>query len=112
MLGVGFWGGFIQIGVGFLLIPILNRVLQFDLITTNMHKVFIVMCYTIIALLVFASQLELVWSIGFALAIGTSIGAWLATHFQVKHGVDTIRWVLNIVIIIFIGKLLLAHYAL
>lgn len=106
MIFIGFWGGFIQIGVGFLLIPALNRVMQFDLVTTNMHKVFIVMCYTVAALWVFASELELIWSYGIALALGTIIGAWLATSFQIKKGTSAVKWVLNIVIIAFIIKLL------
>ncbi len=42
MVGAGFWGGFIQIGVGFILMPILHRVLGLDLVRVNMHKVFIV----------------------------------------------------------------------
>ena len=75
MIVIGFWGGFIHIGVGFLLMPALNRVMQFDLVTTNAHKVFIVLCYTTVALAVFASQLELVWKYGIALGIGTWIGA-------------------------------------
>ncbi|MBT8115059.1 MAG: sulfite exporter TauE/SafE family protein, partial [Arenicella sp.] len=50
MVLIGFWGGFIHIGVGFLLMPVLNRVMQLDLITTNAHKVFIVLCYTAVAL--------------------------------------------------------------
>ena len=106
MVLIGFWGGFIQIGVGFLLMPTLNRVMQLDLITTNMHKVFIVMVYTIAALIVFSSQLELIWKYGIALAIGTSTGGWLAANFQIKQGVEVIRWTLNIVIIVFIIKLL------
>lgn len=107
MILVGFWGGFIHIGVGFLLMPILNRVMGLDLITTNSHKVFIVLCYTVVALLVFASQLELLWAYGIALAIGTTVGGWLAANFQIKQGIGAVKWTLNIVIIIFIIKLLL-----
>lgn len=107
MVLIGFWGGFIHIGVGFLLMPVLNRVLQLDLVTTNSHKVFIVLCYTAVALLVFSSQLELVWKYGLALAVGTTTGAWLAANMQIKQGVGAIKWVLNIVIIAFIIKLLL-----
>ncbi|MBT8132034.1 MAG: sulfite exporter TauE/SafE family protein, partial [Gammaproteobacteria bacterium] len=47
MFGAGLWGGFIQIGVGFILMPILYRVLGFDLVRVNMHKVFIVLVYTL-----------------------------------------------------------------
>ncbi len=107
MVLIGFWGGFIHIGVGFLLMPVLNRVMQLDLITTNAHKVFIVLCYTTVALGVFASQLELVWQYGIALAIGTSTGAWLAANLQINKGVGAIRWTLNIVVVAFIIKLLL-----
>ena len=106
MVAIGFWGGFIHIGVGFLLMPALNRVMQLDLITTNSHKVFIVLCYTAVALLVFASQLELVWTYGLALAVGTVTGGWLAANFQIKQGVGAIKWTLNIVIVAFIIKLL------
>ena len=43
--GIGVYGGFIQAGVGFLLMPVLHRVLGLDLVRTNMHKVFIVAGY-------------------------------------------------------------------
>jgi len=103
---IGFWGGFIHIGVGFLLMPVLNRVMQLDLITTNAHKVMIVLCYTVVALIVFASQLELVWKYGIALGIGTWIGAWIAANMQIKQGIGAIKITLNIVIVAFIIKLI------
>ncbi len=106
MVVIGFWGGFIHIGVGFLLMPVLNRVMQLDLITTNAHKVFIVLCYTVVALMVFSSQLELVWKYGIALGIGTWIGAWIAANVQIKQGIGAIKMVLNIVIVAFIIKLI------
>ena len=106
MVLIGFWGGFIHIGVGFLLMPVLNRVMQLDLITTNSHKVFIVLCYTTFALIVFTSQLELIWKYGIALAIGTTIGGWIAANFQINKGIGAIKWTLNVVIIAFIIKLL------
>lgn len=106
MILIGFWGGFIHIGVGFLLMPILNRVMQLDLITTNAHKVFIILCYTIVALFVFASQLELIWHYGIALGVGTWTGAWLAANMQIKQGIGAIKITLNIVIVAFIIKLL------
>ena len=106
MTAAGFWGGLIQIGVGFILMPIMHRVMGMDLVTTNSHKVFITLVFSIAALLVFNAQLELLWSAGIALAIGNSIGGWFATHFQIKQGVEAIKWVLNIVLIAFIIKLL------
>lgn len=106
MVGAGFWGGFIQVGVGFILMPILHRVMGFDLVHTNMHKVFIVLLYTVVALTVFASQLELLWWTGLGLAIGNSIGGWLGAHTTVRHGETLIRRVLYVALGAFIIKLL------
>ena len=106
MVGAGFWGGFIQLGVGFILMPILNRVMGLDLVRTNMHKVFIIAVYTIVALSVFASQIELMWVVGIALALGNSIGGYLGAHFAVTKGEGLIRLVLNLVLVAFIIKLL------
>jgi uncharacterized membrane protein YfcA len=106
MLGVGFWGGFIQLGVGFIIMPVLNRVMGLDLVRTNMHKVFIVAVYTVVALLVFASQVEILWVVGLALAVGNSLGGYLGAHFAVSGGERLIRRVLNLVLTAFIIKLL------
>jgi hypothetical protein len=106
MVGAGFWGGFIQIGVGFILMPILHRVMGLDLVRVNMHKVFIVLVYTLVALAVFASQLELLWWTGLGLAVGNSIGGWLGAHTTVTHGETLIRRVLYLALSAFIIKLL------
>ena len=106
MIGAGFWGGFIQIGVGFILMPILHRVMGLDLVRVNMHKVFVVLVFTIVALAVFASQLELLWWTGAGLAVGNSIGGWLGTHSTITHGETLIRRVLYVALTAFIIKLL------
>ncbi len=106
MVGAGFWGGFIQIGVGFLLMPILHRVMGLDLVRVNMHKVFVVLCYTSVALFIFASQVEIFWIAGLCLAVGNSIGGWIGANMSVSKGEHLINRVLNVVLIIFIIKLL------
>jgi uncharacterized membrane protein YfcA len=106
MVGVGFWGGFIQLGVGFIIMPVLNRVMGLDLVRTNMHKVFIVAVYTVVALLIYANQLQLLWIVGIALAVGNSIGGYLGTRFAISKGEKMIRRVLNIVLVVFVIKLL------
>ncbi|MEW8627389.1 MAG: sulfite exporter TauE/SafE family protein [Candidatus Thiodiazotropha sp.] len=106
MVAAGFWGGFIQIGVGFILMPILHKVLGLDLVRVNMHKVLIVLVYTVVALGIFASNLELMWWVGISLAIGNSIGGWLGAHTTITHGEALIRRVLYLALSAFIIKLL------
>jgi len=107
MVVAGFWGGFIQIGVGFIIMPILNRVMGFDLVRTNMYKVMIICCYSVVALGIFASQLQIAWIAGVSLAIGNSLGGHFGARFTIAKGEKMIKWVLNFVLIIFIFKLLL-----
>lgn len=106
MIGAGFWGGFIQIGVGFILMPILHRVMGFNLVRVNMYKVFIVLSYTIIALSIFATQLQLLWWAGLGLALGNSIGGWYGAHTTINKGEAWIKRVMYIALSCFIVKLL------
>jgi len=99
MVGVGFWGGFLQAGVGFLIMPILYQLLRLDLIRVNMHKVFIVGIYTIPVLLVFALQDKVWWLGGMALAVGNATGARLATRVTITHGERAIRVVFVVAVI-------------
>ncbi|MFQ5564556.1 MAG: sulfite exporter TauE/SafE family protein [Parvularculaceae bacterium] len=91
MIGAGFWGGFIQIGVGFLLMPILYRVMGLDLIRVNMHKVFIVLVFSFVALAVFASKVDIRWDMGAALALGNALGGWLGARSSVQKGESLIK---------------------
>lgn len=106
MVGLGFYGGFIQVGIGFLLMISLHRVLKLSLLYVNLHKVFIVMIYTIPALLVFALTGNVNWFYGISLAAGTSVGAWWSAKFAVKKGEKMIRGILMVAIIIMSIKLL------
>ena len=106
MFGLGFYGGFIQAGVGFLMIAVIHGLMSMDLIKTNMHKVFIVMIYTVPALLIFALRGDVIWSMGLILAGGNALGAWLGVHFAVKKGEKFIRVVLLLAMLAMAIKLI------
>ncbi|MEM6606544.1 MAG: sulfite exporter TauE/SafE family protein [Pseudomonadota bacterium] len=107
MFGAGLWGGFIQIGVGFILMPILHRVMGLDLVRTNMHKVFIALSYNIVAIVIFASAVSIHWAFGLALALGNSLGGYLGARFSVAGGELWIRRAFTVVLLVFIAKLAL-----
>jgi uncharacterized membrane protein YfcA len=109
MVAVGFYGGFIQIGVGFLIMPVLNRIIGLSLVQVNMHKVFIIGSYTLAALIVFALRVEIMWLLGAVLALSYAAGAWLAVHTTLRRGERGIKIVLNVVLTLFIVKLLLDY---
>jgi hypothetical protein len=106
MFGLGFYGGFIQAGIGFLMMAVLHGLMSLDLIKTNMHKVFIVLVYTVPALIVFALDGNVIWWMGLILAAGNSLGAWLGTHFAVKKGEKFIRIILFVAMLVMAVRLL------
>jgi uncharacterized membrane protein YfcA len=99
MFFAGIWGGVIQIGAGFILMPILHRVMGLDLVRVNMHKVAITLVYTIAALILFATQVEIAWLAGLALAIGNFIGGWLGAHTTIAKGEVWIRRIFYLAIV-------------
>ena len=106
MLGIGFYGGFIQVGVGFLLMASLQKLMKLDLVRVNMYKVFIVLVYTIPAITIFIFTDNINWLFGIFLAIGNSIGGWWGAKIQVKKGEGVIKVVLVIAIFLMALKLL------
>lgn len=104
-IGAGFYGGFIQAGVGFLVMPILHRLLCLDLVRVNMHKVFIIGAFNVPALLVFATHGEVWWIEGFVLAIGNAIGGWLGAHVTISRGEAAVRLVVCLAVVAMAIKL-------
>jgi uncharacterized membrane protein YfcA len=106
MLGIGFYGGFMQVGVGFLFMASLFYLMKLDLIRVNMHKVFIIFVYTIPAFLIFAFTEKVEWKYGLILALGMGLGGWWAAKISVKKGEKFIRIVLIAAILLMALKLL------
>lgn len=104
---IGVYGGFIQAGVGFLIIPAL-MLHGVDLVRTNAVKIIVVLIFTIPALAVFLWHDQVNWPLGIALAVGNSAGGWVATHVAVKKGHDWIKRVVSLTVLVFALKLLFA----
>ena len=95
---VGIYGGFIQAGVGFIIIAVFSLISGTTLVRTNSMKVFIVMVYTIPSLIVFILNGQVQWTTGIVLAIGNSVGAWIGTNFSVSKGDKWIKIILSVTI--------------
>lgn len=98
LLGIGFYGGFIQMGVGFLIMAAFYHLLRFDLVRTTVHKVVVILIYTAPTLLVFALSGKVDWGLGLILAAGNASGAFLAARLAVRRGEKIIRLVLMVAI--------------
>jgi len=103
---IGIYGGFVQAGVGFLIITAL-LVHGLDLVRVNAVKVFVVCIFTLVALTVFIRHGQVNYGLGLALAAGNAVGGTIATRMAVKKGHDWIKKIVSITVLAFAIKLLL-----
>ena len=102
---IGIYGGFIQAGVGFLIIGALSAIHGLGLVKINSMKVFIVLVYTFAALGVFIYEGKVNWMYGGILAVGNSVGAWFASRWSVDKGDKYVKIFLSVTVLILAIKL-------
>ncbi|MCX6268588.1 MAG: sulfite exporter TauE/SafE family protein [Bacteroidetes bacterium] len=97
---VGFYGGFIQVGVGYFLLMALVLGIGYDLVQANAVKNLIVFFYAIFALLVFIIDGKVNYLYGVILSVGSMIGALIASYLAVKKGAGFIRAVILLSVVL------------
>ena len=100
LFAAGFYGGFLQAGVGIVLLFVFARLLHIDLVRGNGLKVAVVFIYSIVVVLIFAARARVeLWS-GSLLALGQMVGALLGVRFTVSMGQGAVQKVLFVVIVL------------
>jgi len=102
---LGVYGGFIQMGIGFFLLAGLVLGCGYDLVKANAVKLFIILLYTFVALIIFVANGQVDWVAGLILAAGNMAGAWLGARFAVKGGAKYVRYILILSLVIVILNL-------
>ncbi len=104
--GVGIYGGFVQAGVGFIVIAGL-LLHGLDLVRINAVKVIVIFAFTMVALAVFIAHGEVDFGLGLALAAGNSVGGIIGTRLAVEKGHDWLKKVVTVTVMVFAIKLLI-----
>ena len=102
---IGIYGGFINAGIGIVIMIFLNRLNRLSLVKTNATKVLVVMIYSTVALIFFAFNDAVNWKLGLLMALGTIFGAWWASRWSVRKGDRVIRIAMLLTIFIMSIKL-------
>ena len=102
---LGIYGGFLNAGIGIVIMFILNRYNGLDLVKTNATKVVLITIYSSIALIVFAYNNSINWEKGLWMSLGTIYGAWWSSRWSVNKGDKVIKIVMLTMIIIIAFKL-------
>ena len=94
----GIYGGFINAGLGFILILFMHYFNRMSLVKSNATKAVIIIIYMSAALIVFILNDKVDWKMGLIMAIGTSLGGWFASRFSVEKGDGFIKIFLVVVV--------------
>jgi len=100
LFAAGLYGGFIQAGVGFVLIAALAGVLRYDLARANALKMAATGVVTLIALAVFVARDQVLWIPGLVLGIGCIIGVRLSVRLAVSVPQEVLRWLLLAIVVL------------
>lgn len=96
----GVYGGFLQAGVGFLLLAV-TSLAGLDLVRGNAVKVFAVMLLTTLSLAVFAGTGHVDWPAGIALGLGNLLGGVVGVRVAVLKGHAWLEHVVTVTVVVF-----------
>jgi len=103
----GIYGGFVQAGVGFILLAV-TTLAGYDLVRGNAIKVLCVLISTPVSLAIFAWSGQVWWVPGLWLAAGMVLGGLLGAHLTVLKGHLWVRGIVTAAVIVLAIKLLVA----
>ena len=104
---VGVYGGFLQAGLGIVLVLVLSRSGTMDLVRANLVKSAATLALTVVAMAVFWSAGETLdpWR-GGALACGSAVGGLVGARATVRLGPELVRRVIVLAIVAALTKML------
>lgn len=95
--GIGWYAGFIQMGMGILFLSALVLISKYSILDANFIKIIICTAITLPALLIYVHNNQVEWKPAFSLAIGQGAGAWLATKYALENK-KSVLWVRRLLI--------------
>ena len=98
---IGFYGGYIYIGLGFLILAVTIWTMNLDIITANVIKGFVIFLSTPFALAVFIYNGQVEWMAGLLHGVGNIVGAIMASYWAMSWGVKFVRWFTLAIIVVF-----------
>ncbi len=89
---IGLYGGYIYIGLGYVVLAITIWTMRLDLVTANILKGFVIFVSSPFSMLVFMYNGQVDYAFGLLHGLGNIIGAFLASHYAIGWGVKFVRW--------------------
>lgn len=110
---VGVYAGFIQMGIGIVMLAALVLIAKYSLTDANILKLILAFILIVPSFFVFLSTGQINWPVGLSLAVGSASGAWFGTRRVLYHpkAGGIIRGLLIVILVVSVIKLLeLPHW--
>jgi uncharacterized membrane protein YfcA len=103
---IGFYGGYIYIGLGYLILTIALWMMRMDMVTANAIKGFVILLATPFSLAVFIIMGNVNYEFGLVHGLGNMIGSFIASHYMVGWGKNFIKIFMAIIVAICFADLM------
>lgn len=104
---LGFYGGFIQMGMGVFYLAVLVLVARLPMIEANAIKAVAIAVFTLLAVIIFVLAGQVVWLIGLVMGVGQFLGGWFSAHYasKVTYASKVAYYVLVVAVLLSVLKL-------
>jgi len=104
---IGTYGGFIQMGIGIMILSTLVLIAHYSLKDANIIKLLVALVMIVPAFVIFLLSGDIQWVPGLILAVGMAVGAWIGAKYVLFHprANTIIRYTLIAIILIAIFRI-------
>ena len=105
LLALGFYGGFIQMGMGVFLLAFMVLGAKYSIMESNVVKVLAVGLYTLMIIAIFQWKGLINWHVGLTMAVGQSLGGWITANKASQYPQANL-WAYRLLVFVIISAIL------
>ena len=105
MFIIGFYGGFIQAGVGIFLLACIVMLVNYTITYANAIKLVVVLFYAVPVLIIFIIKDQVDWPLGIITALGQGVGAYVGALFATRYPKANL-WTYRLLIVVLVITIL------
>lgn len=102
---IGFYGGFIQMGMGVFFLVIMVLVARYSITDANAVKLTVVAIYTVLAIAIFHYKGLIDWKFGLLMAVGQTTGGYLTANYASQSPAANL-WAHRILVVVVIAAII------
>jgi uncharacterized membrane protein YfcA len=103
---LGFYGGYIYIGLGYAILIVTIWSMDLDIVTANVLKGFIIFIATPFSLIIFMLDGQVDYAFGLWHGLGNVLGAMFASYIMIVWGIKFVRYFTILVLLVCFADLL------